>query len=81
MSLARPAAAPPPQPQMNFFQRNAAMMRDPQTGAFIDPANAAIAQAQMGNGSDLISKMMGYLHKKSDNFTPPTRDPSTFGGG
>lgn len=64
---------PMPQPRpamdapMSAFQRNAAMMRDPGTGEFIDPQGAARAQAQMGNGSDLIAKMMGYLTQKADN--------------
>lgn len=48
MPTARPAQAPQA-PQaltpMSFFQRNAAMMRDPVTGMFIDPANAARAHA------------------------------------
>ena len=63
MPQARPAVAPQPQPQpdMNFFQRNAAMMRDPSTGAFIDPMGAARAV----RGPDLISKMMDILHKKA----------------
>jgi hypothetical protein len=43
----RPAQAPQPQPQMGFFQRNAAMMRDPATGELIDPQGAARAQASM----------------------------------
>jgi hypothetical protein len=46
---------------MSFFQRNAAMMRDPGTGAFIDPNSAAQAQVR---GPDLIAKMMSYLHNK-----------------
>jgi hypothetical protein len=32
---------------MGFFQRNAAMMRDPATGELIDPQGAARAQASM----------------------------------
>ena len=60
----RPAVAdaqPQPQHDMSFFQRNAAMMRDPSTGAFIDPMGAA----QAVRGPDLISKMMDILHKKA----------------
>lgn len=57
----RPAEAPSAPPDMSFFQRNAAMMRDPGTGAFIDPTAAAQAQVR---GPDLINKMMAYLHNK-----------------
>lgn len=46
MPAPRPAEAPQ---QMGFFQRNAAMMRDPSTGDFIDPS----AAAQAGNGGIL----------------------------
>jgi hypothetical protein len=46
---------------MGFFARNAAMMRDPTTGEFIDPA----AAAQAVRGPDLINKMMTYLHNKA----------------
>jgi hypothetical protein len=50
MPQPRPAAADAPAPTapMTWFQRNAAMMRDPITGQFIDPAAAARAQAQQG---------------------------------
>lgn len=58
----RPAQAPPPQPEMSFFQRNAAMMRDPVTGSFIDPSGAAAA----GDQGSIIKKMLGYLHNKAD---------------
>jgi hypothetical protein len=56
MPMARPASAPQAQAQapMSFFQRNAAMMRDPATGELIDPSGAARAQASMpshGTGS------------------------------
>lgn len=60
---AAPPQAPAPQPEMSFFQRNAAMMRDPVTGAFIDPQGAAAAEAQ----GSIIQKMWGYLHQKADN--------------
>jgi len=86
MPMARPAQAPQPQPQMGFFARNAAMMRDPSTGAFIDPTNAALAQSQMGsnsspNGSALISKMLSLLTKKADaSQIGNNNDASTFGG-
>lgn len=64
MPQARPAEAdasqPAPTPDMGFFARNAAMMRDPGTGAFIDPMGAA----QAVRGPDLINKMMAYLHNK-----------------
>lgn len=56
--------APTPQPDMSFFQRNAAMMRDPMTGQFIDPTNAAQAQSQI-RGPDLINKMLALLHDKA----------------
>ena len=58
----RPDAAPQAEPDMGFFQRNAMMMRDPITGAFIDPTGAATAQSV--RGPDLIAKMMGYLSNK-----------------
>jgi hypothetical protein len=45
---------------LSFWQRNAALMRDPGTGAFIDPTGAAKAV----RGPDLINKMMAYLHDK-----------------
>lgn len=45
MPTARPTHAPQALTPMSFFQRNAAMMRDPVSGMFIDPANAARAQA------------------------------------
>jgi hypothetical protein len=62
MPQARPAGAPQAPPDMSFFQRNTAMMRDPVTGAFIDPT--AAAQAQQVTGPNLIDKMMTYLHNK-----------------
>lgn len=63
-----PADAAPQaqQPQMSWFQRNAAMMHDPVTGGFIDPQGAAVAQGQLDQGS-IIKKMIGYLHQKADN--------------
>ena len=64
LPMPRPAEAPQAQPDMSFFQRNAAMMRDPSTGDFIDPSGAAQAQTQLANGPTLISKMMTYLHNK-----------------
>lgn len=64
MPQAPQAQAPAPQqPDMGFFARNAAMMRDPGTGQFIDPAGAA--QAQATRGPDLINKMMALLHDKA----------------
>lgn len=56
----RPAEAPQSEPDMSFWQRNAAMMRDPSSGDFIDPTTAAKAV----RGPDLINKMMSYLHNK-----------------
>ncbi|WP_316235062.1 MULTISPECIES: hypothetical protein [unclassified Bradyrhizobium] len=64
-------------PMSGFFQRNAAMMRDPSTGALIDPAGAAAAP----RGPDLINKMMGYLHGKSFGDIGNNNDPSTWGSG
>lgn len=63
MPQPRPAAAPQAQPEMGFFQRNAAMMRDPVTGMLIDPQGAAAA----GDQGSIIKKMLGYLHNKADN--------------
>lgn len=83
MPQPRPASDPQADPQMNFFQRNSAMMRDPSTGAFIDPANAAIAQSQLpnANGSDLIAKMLGLLTRKADaSAIGNNNDASTYGG-
>lgn len=55
----RPAEAPQP---MGFFARNTAMMRDPLTGAFLDPASAKQADA---TGPDVIQKFMNYFHNKA----------------
>lgn len=52
----------PLQQPMGFFQRNAAMMRDPVTGQLIDPQGAARAQQQDQGG--LIQRMLGYLGSK-----------------
>jgi hypothetical protein len=60
MPAPRPASAP--SGGMGFFQRNAAMMRDPSSGDFIDPGAAAQANV---SGPDLIQKFMNYLHKDS----------------
>lgn len=60
-----------------FFQRNAAMMRDPSSGSLIDPA----AAAQAPRGPDLINKMMGYLHAKPFGDIGNNNDPSTMGSG
>jgi hypothetical protein len=57
----RPPEAPSQAPDMSWFQRNAAMMRDPSSGAFIDPTNAESAQA---SGPDVIQKLMSYFHNK-----------------
>lgn len=61
MPMARPAEAPQPQPDMGFFARNAAMMQDPSSGAFLDPAGAERGQA---SGPDVIQKLMSYFHSK-----------------
>lgn len=61
MPTARPADAPQAPPDMSWFQRNAAMMRDPSSGAFIDPVNADRAQA---SGPDVINKLLSYFHTK-----------------
>lgn len=55
----RPAEAPQAPQDTGFFMRNALMQQDPLGGGFIDPTGAASV-----SGPDLISKMMGYLHKK-----------------
>lgn len=62
----RPQPAPAvqaavPQPGMSFWQRNTAMMRDPATGAFLDPQAAAQADA---SGPDLIQKFMNHFNQK-----------------
>lgn len=62
MPQPRPAAAPQPDPAMSFWQRNAAMMRDPSTGDFLDPASAKRADA---TGPDLVQKFMNYFHDKA----------------
>lgn len=66
MPMARPAQAPQPQPQapMGFFQRNAAMMQDPNGGGYIDPSAAARAQQQ--DQGALIQRMLGYLGNKAN---------------
>lgn len=43
MPAPRPQEAPQPPPEMSFFQRNAMMQRDPLTGEYLDPAQAAQA--------------------------------------
>jgi hypothetical protein len=48
---------------MGFFARNAAMMQDPMNGGFIDPANAARAQA---SGPDVINKLLDMFHRKDN---------------
>jgi hypothetical protein len=45
---------------MSFFQRNAAMMRDPSSGELIDPQGASQVR-----GPDLITKMASYLHNRN----------------
>lgn len=57
-SAATPSA---PQEPMGFFARNSAMMRDPLSGAFIDPAAAQVANV---SGPDLIQKFMNYFNQK-----------------
>lgn len=59
-----PAPRPPEAPQeMNFFQRNAAMMQDPNNpGSFIDPMNAQRAQA---SGPDVINKFLQMFKDKA----------------
>lgn len=65
MPQARPAVPddtpqPAPQPDTSFFMRNALMMKDPSSGAYIDPMGA-----QSVRGPDLISKMLNVLHNKA----------------
>lgn len=43
MPAPRPQEAPQAPPEMSFFQRNALMQRDPMTGEYLDPAQAAQA--------------------------------------
>jgi hypothetical protein len=64
LPMARPDAAPQAVPDMGWFARNAAMMRDPSSGAFIDPTNAERAQSQMASGPDVINKLLSYFHTK-----------------
>lgn len=61
MPASRPVDAPAPTPDMGFFARNVAMMRDPSSGAFIDPTAADNAQA---SGPDVINKLMSYFKNK-----------------
>lgn len=61
MPAPRPTDAPQAPAPMSFLQRNSAMMRDPGSGAFIDPANAQRAQA---TGPDVINKLLDMFHKK-----------------
>lgn len=59
MPQSRPAEAPQPDPSsMGWFQRNALMQKDPNTGASLfDPqANAT--------GPEVVQKFMNYLHRK-----------------
>ena len=46
---------------LSAWQRNAALQRDGLTGDYIDPTNAARADA---TGPELIQKMMGYFNRK-----------------
>jgi hypothetical protein len=62
MPQPRPAEAPQQAPGMSFWQRNAAMMRDPITGSFLDPAAAQRADA---TGPELIQKFMNYFNDKA----------------
>jgi hypothetical protein len=64
MPAPRPPEAPAPTPDMGFFQRNSAMMRDPSSGQFIDPTNAA--NASQASGPDVIQKLMSYFHNKDN---------------
>jgi hypothetical protein len=61
LPMVRPADAPQAPAPMGFFARNTAMMRDPSTGDFLDPAAAQKADA---TGPDVIQKMMNYFHNK-----------------
>lgn len=54
MPMARPAEAPHGGALSEFFQRNAAMMKDPTTGEMIDP----IAAAKFG-GSGILNGLFG----------------------
>lgn len=67
MPQARPAEAPQ---DMGFFQRNAAMMQDPNNpGSFIDPEAASRAQASQASsasGPDVIQKLLDMFHRKAD---------------
>jgi hypothetical protein len=63
MPAPRPPEAPQAPADMGFFARNTAMMRDPSSGAFIDPAAGESAQA---SGPDVINKLMSYFHKKDN---------------
>lgn len=62
----RPADAPQAPPPMSWFQQNAAMMRDPSTGQFIDPTGASQAQSQQASGPDVINKLLSYFHKEGN---------------
>jgi hypothetical protein len=44
MPAPRPTEAPQAPPEMSFFQRNAMLQRDPLTGEYLDPAQAASAE-------------------------------------
>lgn len=63
MPMARPAEAPQAPPEMPWWQRNSAMMSDPNGGGFIDPEGAARAQA---SGPDVINKLLSYFHNKGN---------------
>lgn len=56
MPQPRPMDAPQADanPMMSFFQRNAALQKDPLSGDYIDPASASRAQAQPGILSHLF---------------------------
>jgi hypothetical protein len=64
MPQARPPEAPQAPEPMSMFQRNALMMRDPSSGAFIDPVGAD--RAQQASGPDVINKLLDMFHKKDN---------------
>jgi hypothetical protein len=67
---------------MSFFQRNAAMMRDPATGQLIDPSGAARAQAAVPTqGSGTWGSHQGILPSMMNLLGAGTGAPGTNANG
>jgi hypothetical protein len=66
---------------MGFFQRNAAMMRDPATGALIDPSGAARAQAAVPSQGSGTWGSKGVIPQMMNLFGAGTGAPGVNSNG